>query len=355
MDSDEFFNEDYELPESVLEDIRRVEKISKPIADENDYNAWGPDIVSQSISTSIPNTSQGFQFVEDDFKSNSKIALRCLKSDPNLSAVNENYLLTTSRMLTSDIELLQIIELNKQYDDKTFCINVLQGFFINNGYTAETLAQKKKKIESYQFLDTAGVITRFLVDYSITHSFFCSNIDVVPLLIKYYIGQFQVLNSNHIFNLHMLLNINGARMQSIVEMLSNEDWKTQYEHIKTALDCNFALIEKWIKTKGPSFYDAFKALININGFPKLLSKILPQCGSLFMHGLLSNHIFFFNWFLDPKFIHLIPQFQIIQDIVFASGDTDVMMCLFENDDAILSFVEIFENTEFGQDPIGFIK
>ena len=104
-DFDDFFNEDYELPASVMEDIRKIEKISKPIADENDYNAWGPDIVSQTKSTSIPNTSQGFQFDENDFKSNSKIALRSLKSDPNALAVKENYLLTTSRMLTTDMDL----------------------------------------------------------------------------------------------------------------------------------------------------------------------------------------------------------------------------------------------------------
>ena len=354
-EDDDFFNEDFIMPEALIQDLRQAEKIANPIADENDYSGWQIE-ASQPKSNYSVNSSKVYSCENDLIHATSKIALKSLVSKPQpLESSSNNYLYLTCRMLTSNVQMLQIIELHKLSDEMNFCINVIQGFFVHDGFAVATDQQKKKKIESYKYIDRIGVVTRFLVEYAVTHSYIPSNHGINALFIQYCRHHFQSLNSNLCFTLHVIVNLCHISLDKVVLLVIAQDYKTQFQHLQLALNHNLLFAEQWLCAHGECFFSMLKNTIDYEEFEDCLSLILSQLGSLFVSGLIKHKVPFFNWFLEEKYIKLMSLFQGIQDLVFLSGNSELMMALFTNDESILKFVHLFEATTFGEDPIGFAR
>eukprot|EP00835_Amoeboradix_gromovi_P001755 NODE_87_length_21935_cov_0.397142.p6 type:complete len:356 gc:universal NODE_87_length_21935_cov_0.397142:14686-13619(-) len=353
MDENEFFDDNFEFPQEVLEDIERAKILSNPIANETDYSDWNTSnqIKPQTIVKTHLKDDHNYS---DDLliaKKSSKLAIKKLKSGIHHNL--ENYLIMTCQMVTSNIDLLSLIDDNKRLEDISFCSNVLRGCFVSHGHYTATSNNKKIKAEKYKCIDQAGTLVRFLVEYSITHSYL-SNSDILSLILQFSIPNFATINSNLIYSLHAILNIERNRTDEVIELILDQNWQIQLQHIHTALDYNKQLVEAWI-IKNDSFYTVLRALIDVDDFVLLFNMIIDHFGPLFVNYMIKYQIKIFNWFLDRKYMDFIPALNSIQDLALKIGGTDVMLSLFENDDSVLNFVKIFESTDLGKDPIGFMK
>ena len=228
----------------------------------------------------------------------------------------ENKLANALRLMTSDIDLLNVINDVECLDDKMFCQAIIL-------HSPQCLLEDKA--------------IRFVIEHAIENDYVSIN-DCTPLL--------SCIPANYLCIQHAIWSLSPCH--AVV-------WTSPHDlslHL-TAASTHHSQFVKWVAACHTM--DFVNALydIAIQGAIQLFNRIVQTCAIDLSKSLCTAPLPLFDHFIRHEFHFTLDALVIIRDLCLKMGGYPVLQQLFSSDHVVLSYVDTFPNHPFGQDPLGF--
>eukprot|EP00834_Sanchytrium_tribonematis_P001889 NODE_50_length_31184_cov_0.705099.p10 type:complete len:352 gc:universal NODE_50_length_31184_cov_0.705099:3564-4619(+) len=349
MVEDDFFDDDFQMSEKLLEDIKRARLAAKKIAEEDDYAAWH-NIKTENSKSQTFGCESAFIPVLDKipFRLETNVGKECRNEIVQSRATLQSIAI----LATNEIELLLLINEHSEDSDSEFCLNVLEKLFATEGRQDLLLGYKKRVVGTVKAKDKHGVLCRILIDNAVSHQLISDSHMFPQLILMYCTQNIDNLNSNYIYILHLILK--NEIFDNIVQCIFKQNLDVIWIHFAISLELKSIFVDQAIENHPLELTDCIKSKMNSKEFGDSFKMFVNNFGKRMIPQLAILKIPIFSWFTSKKYIYLSETLKNLRDLGYKYGGSELLLDLFEDDTSILYFVEIFKETEVGQDPLCFM-